>query len=126
MAFIKLFPPEQGPAFDVAELLRRLSAEFDYIHADSEAGRSHVADMIAATLRFSDALPHKQQQLADLRSVHDAAVYVTFGDSEESVASCCLLPERPLFFDGPDEIDGPARPLVERCAKILGYELYEG
>jgi hypothetical protein len=35
------------------------------------------------------------------------------------------MKDRELFFDNSDAIDGPARPLVERLASALNYELYE-
>jgi hypothetical protein len=126
MAFIKLFPPEGREALPVAEIIRRLRDEFAVVEADPDKGQDHVADMIAATLRFSDALPHKQEQLAPLQSVQEDAVYVTFGDELDPVACCCLMHDSELFFGYPDEVHGPARPLVERCATALGYELYEG
>lgn len=108
------------------EVLDRMRTEFRFVDVDPDGGQDHVGDMIAATLRFSDALPHKQAQLADLQSVRDSAVYVTFRDSDDVEASCCLMRDRDLFFDSPDEIDGPARQLVERLAGALNYELYEG
>ena len=82
--------------------------------------------MIAATLRFSDALPGKQERLAWLRSVQNEAVYVSFGDELGLVASCCVKPDSELFFDSPDEIHGLARPLLERAASALGYTVFEG
>lgn len=64
--------------------------------------------------------------MAELQSVQDAAVQVSFGDDLGLVASCCVMPDSELFFGSPDEVDGPARPLVERAASALGYEGYEG
>jgi hypothetical protein len=84
-----------------------------------------VAAMIAATLRFSDDVPIKQLQLAKLQAVQDAAVYVSFGDNLGLAASCCVMQGSDLFFDKPDELNGPARPLLERAASTLGYTLYE-
>jgi hypothetical protein len=126
MAFVKLFPPEGSDAHPVADVIRRLGDEFAFVDADPDEGENHVASMIAATLRFSDALPGKQQRLAWLQSVRDAAVYVSFGDDLGNVASCCVMPKSELFFGNPDEVDGPARPLVERAASALGYTLFEG
>ena len=36
------------------------------------------------------------------------------------------MPESELFFGHPDEVDGDARPLVERAAEVLAYTIYEG
>jgi hypothetical protein len=125
MAFIKLFPPD-GRSLSVRTAILRLQDEFDVVEVDRDAGRDHVASMIAATLRFSDDIPIKQEQLAKLQSVQDAAVYVSFGDDLGLVAGCCVMPDTELFFGSPDEVDGPARPLVERASAALGYTLYEG
>jgi len=125
MAFIKLFSPEGRDPLPVKQVIRRLRDEFKVVDANPDAGQDHVAGMIAATLRFSDSLPGKQERLAWLQSIQDDAVYVSFGDDLGLVASCCVQPASELFFDSPDEIDGPARPLLERAAKALGYTVYD-
>ena len=125
MALIKLFPFEGHDWLPMDEVLERMRTEFRFVDVDPDGGQDQVDNMIAATLRFSDALPHKQAQLADLQSLRDSAVYVSFRDSDNIEASCCLMKDQGLFFDNPDEIDGPARPLVERLAGALNYELYE-
>jgi hypothetical protein len=126
MAFIKLFPPEGRDALPVSDVIRRLEEEFDIVDADPDEGQDHVAGMIAATLRFSDALPGKQDRLAWLQAAQGAAVYVSFGDDLGIMAGCCVMPNAELFFGSRDEVDGPARPLVERAAAALDYTLFEG
>jgi hypothetical protein len=126
VAFIKLYPPEDGEALPVREVLERLRAEFEIVDADADEGQDHVAGMIAATLRFSDAIPGKQERVAWLQSVQGAAVFVSFGDDLGTLASCCVMPDSALFFDGRDELKGVARPIVERAAAALGYTLHEG
>jgi hypothetical protein len=126
MAFIKLFPPKGGKALPVKDVIRRLRDEFEVVDADPHAGQDHVAGMIAATLRFSDALPGKKERLAWLQSVQNEAVYVSFGDNLGLVASCCVKPDSELFFGSPDEIHGPGRRLLERAASALGYTVFEG
>ncbi len=126
MAFIKLFPPEDGDTLPVADVIQRLRDEFAVVEADPEEGKDHVAGMIVATLRFSDALPWKQERLEWLQSVQDSAVYVSFGDDLGTVAGCCVMPDDALFFGDDDAVAGPARPLVERAAAALGYTLFEG
>ena len=119
MAFIKLVPPDGHDALPVDEVICRLRHEFDVVDADPDAGQDHVAGMIAATLRFSDSLPGKQERLAWLQSIQNDAVYVSFGDDLGLVASCCVQPGSELFFGSPDEVHGPARPLLERAASAL-------
>ena len=126
MSFIKLFPPEGRDALPVADIVERLRDEFGVVDADPDEGQDHVAGMIAATLRFSDSVPGKQERLAWFQSVQDAAIYVSFDDDLGLVAGCCVMPNSELFFGSPDEVDGPARPLVERAASALGYVLFEG
>jgi hypothetical protein len=126
MAFVKLFPPAGRDALPIADVIRRLEDEFAIVDADPDKGQDHVADMIAAMLRFSDAVPGKRERLAWLQSVQDAAVYVSFGDDLDTIAGCSVMPESELFFGSPDEVIGPARPLVERAASVLGYTLFEG
>jgi hypothetical protein len=126
MAFVKLFPPEGRDALPVADLIRRLEDEFTVVDADPDEGQDHVAGMIATTLRFPDELPGKQERLAWLQSVQDSAVYVSFGDDLGTMAGCCVMPDSELFFGHPDEVDGPARLLVERAASALGYVEFRG
>jgi hypothetical protein len=126
MAFVKLLPREDGNALPVDNVIRRLRDEFEVVDVDPDAGRDHVAGMIAATLRFDDSIPIKHEQLARLQSVQEGAAYVSFGDDLANMASCCVMSDSELFFDSPDEIDGPTRPLVERAAAALGYTVYEG
>jgi hypothetical protein len=115
----------RGP-LSVAEVIERLREEFAVVDADADAGQDHVAAMIAATLRFSDVVPGKQQRLAWFQSVQDAAVMVTFGDDLNVTAHCCVMPESALFFDSPDALHGPARPLLDRAADALGYTMFNG
>ena len=126
MAFIKLFPYQGAQYLDSHDIIERLRDEFKYVDVDTERGRDHVAGMIAATRRFSEAMPGKQDRIAALQAAQDYAVYVCFGDDPSVSAACCIMPESELFFGSPDEVDGDARPLVERCAGALNYEVFPG
>lgn len=94
MAFIKLFPPEGRDALAVADVILRLEDEFAVVDADPDEGQDHVAGMIAATLRFSDAIPGKRERLSWLQSVQDAAVYVSFGDDLGTMAGAASFRTR--------------------------------
>ncbi len=126
MAFLKLFPHEGRDALTVSDVIRRLNDEFLVVDTDRDGGRDHVAAMIATALGFSDELPGKQERIAWLQSVQDTAVYVLFGDDQITMAGCCIMADTALFFGSRDEVDGPARPLVERAASALGYTVFEG
>lgn len=123
MEFLKLLPPK-GDALSVADVIRRLEDEFSVVYAAPDAGQDHVAGMIASMLQFSDTVPSKQERLAWLQSVQEAAVMVSSGDDLGLVASSCVMPDSELFFGSVDEVDGLARPLVERTAAALGYKVY--
>jgi hypothetical protein len=84
-----------------------------------------VDDLIAQTLRSTEAAPLKQAQLEWLQSVQEDAVFVSFGNTPDRVASCCLLPKSDVYFHSAEEIQGALRPLVERCAVVLGYDVVE-
>ena len=126
MAFIKLLPPEGSEPHSVARIIELLANDFEEFESDAEAGRDHVGEMLAATLRFPDSLPGKQERLAWLRSVQNEAVMVAFSDGSDAVAQTCVMPDSELFFGSPDAIDGAARKLVDRAAAKLGYEILEG
>jgi hypothetical protein len=126
MSFIKLLPSEGRNALPIAEVIERLRDEFEVVDADPDAGRDHVAAMIAATVQFSDVFPGKEERLTRLQSVQNEACYVSFGDDLGLVASCCVMPDSELCFGSPEEVHGPARRLVGRAAAALGYTLFEG
>jgi hypothetical protein len=126
VAFIKLWPAEGQKALLVAEIIERFREEFENVHTDAVAGQEHVGAMITATLRFSDAIPGKQERLESLRSVQSQAVLVSFGDCPELVVSVCVRSGSELFIDSPKALHGDARPLVERAAHALDYVLFRG
>jgi hypothetical protein len=126
VAFIKFFPFENREWLPVSDVLDRMRDEFRMVDADREEGRDYIGGVIVAMLRLPNDLPGYQEQLAFLQAIQDQAVCVTFGDSDDIVASCCLAPERDMFFDSPGELAGPGRQLIERLAGALSYELYEG
>jgi hypothetical protein len=126
MAHIRLWP-YNNRFLPVASVLERLRAEFQVVNADAARGQASVVKWIELTQRFADAIriPGKDERLALLQSVQVAAVYVSFGDSLELLASCYVMPGVALFFESTDEVSGPARRLVERAGITLGYRLDE-
>jgi hypothetical protein len=126
MAFVKLVRPDGRDALPVADIIRRLRDEFEYVVADPEEGQDDVANVIAATLRMSAVWPGGEERVAALQAVQREAVYVWFGDDASLTAGCCLKPGWELLFGRGVEVDGPARPLVERAAVAIGYVVEDG
>jgi hypothetical protein len=126
MAFIKLFPREDRDPLSIEKIVELLRTEFEIVDVDPEEGQSFVDGMIAAALRISDVVPGKQERLALFQSAQPTAVFVSFGDDLSVMADFCLWTGSELFFDSPDVLHGPARPLLDRAALALGYEQYPG
>lgn len=126
MAFIKLLPPEGSEPHSVARIIELLANDFEEFESDAEAGRDHVGGMLAATLRFPDSLPGKQERLAWLRSVQNEVVMVAFRDGSDAVAQTCVMPNSELLFGDCDAVDGSARKLVDRAAMVLKYDVFKG
>jgi hypothetical protein len=124
MAYLVLYPPDRHDVLPVPEVVKRLQDEFEVVDIDSDAGRDHVAGKIAATLRLPDCIPDKQQRLERLQAIRDKSLHVSFGDDWGLLASCYVIPDSELVFDGSFEVQGPARSLVERAAGALGYILF--
>jgi hypothetical protein len=123
MSFIALCPPDGRDPLPVTEVVRRLRDAFPLVRLDADRGRNYVGRIIAGMVQDRHTLSRKQSRLAELRETQDQAVWVSFGDADEVLANCCLLPGKELFFCHPNELRGPARPLLERCAAALRYDL---
>jgi len=65
------------------------------------------------------------ERMEQLERVKDRAVHVCFGDNpgcDKSYLSAVVIPGEPLIFDYESaEHEESVQPLIERCAKILGY-----
>lgn len=126
MGCVRLVPAEGRDALPIPDIIRRLQDEFNYVLADPEEGRDDVGNVIAATLRLSKVWTGGEERVAALQAVQQEAVYVWFGDDASLTAGCCLKPGWELWFGRVSEVNGPARPLVERAGTVIGYVVQDG
>lgn len=125
MASLRLSAPNRRP-LEIEEIVQRLEREFDIVEVSESEGEEYVSQLIESTELMPDETPGKLGRINYLNEVREGAVYVRFGDNEELMADCCLMPGDPdIFFDGRRYIDGPERAVVERAGKVLGYKLAE-
>ena len=125
----RLFAKPEIGYLEPREVVNRINAVFAYVEASEEEGRTHVRDVIQQlqTMMKEGTVPHDRQYLAHMRRVQDQAIYVYFGDNpgvEDECLSAAVIPGEPLFFDySSPEHEKAARPILERCAIVLGYDI---
>lgn len=119
----KLFPREGDRYLKPDEVALRLADEFAICEVDREAAYEMVGDMIAKLIQLK-----APQEVID-RAVEGraSALMVFVADAEESAKKAYLnLNVRPeegiLIGYSSRSHEQSTWPLVERCAKALGYE----
>jgi hypothetical protein len=113
-------------------VVMRIASEFAYIDADEKAGCDAVADIIRKSevrnRRGRD--PLLAERIEQLERVKDRAVHVCFGDDpgcDKSYLCAVVIPGEPLVFEYDSlEHEQAVQPLLERCARILGYGVGQG
>jgi hypothetical protein len=123
----RLGPLNGNPHLSPLVVVMRIATEFAYIDADEKAGYDRVEDIIreikARNRRSKDAL--LTYRIEELEKVKDRVVHVCFGDDpgcDKSYLCAVVIPGEPLIFDYESaEHEECVQPLIERCAKILGY-----
>jgi hypothetical protein len=109
----------------------RLENEFAYVESIDQEGQQHVAELIKQ-------LPRNKKwggnavdgnYLDHLRKVQNDATFIYFGDDagpEDAILSIALVPGTPLAVDfSSPKHQQATRPLLERCAHVLGYDIVE-
>jgi len=130
MAFNRLVPKEGGRYLPPGEVIERLQQEFAQVDVDIAKGEVHVLNMIAQLTRMQDFSPPpaSSEDIERLRSAKNEARYVTvMGESKDQDAylTTCIIPGETLFFDySSARHEMMARPLLERIAAALDYEIY--
>jgi hypothetical protein len=108
-------------------IVMRIASEFAYIDADEQAGCDAVEDIIrkieVRNRRSRDSL--LTERIEQLARVKDRAVHVCFGDNpgcDKSYLCAVVIPGEPLIFEYDSlEHEEAVQPMLERCARILGY-----
>jgi hypothetical protein len=110
-------------------VVKRLSCEFAYVEADEAEGYRHVLEMLEwleAKIGGRSNSIHNER-VRHLGAVKDRAIHVLFGDdltSENAYLCSVIVPGEPLVFEHASSMHERAiRPLLKRCAKVLGYEI---
>jgi len=118
----RLLPPEEGPRHSAAEIIRRIRDEFDHIETDVEEGQDQVGAMIETFVRLN-----APQAILDWHvNVRDSAVHVWVSDDptdELAYVTFVAMDGGDVFIDySSQQHQDRARPIVERCQCVLGYE----
>jgi hypothetical protein len=110
-------------------VVKRLSCEFAYVEADEAEGYRHVLEMLAwleAKIGGRTNSIHNER-VQHLSAVKERAIHVLFGDdlsSENAYLCSVIIPGEPLVFEHASSAHERAvRPLLKRCARVLGYDI---
>ena len=112
-------------------VVSRLESEFAYMEVDEEGGRRHVRGLIYQLQKMIaiGLIPINNEYVERLKRAQRASIYIIFGDDPGSELAClstAVIPGEPLFFDYLSSAHAEAaRPLLVRCAEVLGYDLIE-
>src|SRR5579871_310996 len=119
----RLDPPEAAEALDPAEVVRRLRAEFFHVEADASRGAEHVAAMIRQFERMS--VP--PSVVEEHRRLLPSAIRIVVADAPDfGDAYLCftaLLGRGFLVGYHSARHEQASAALLERRAKVLGYEI---
>lgn len=132
MAHSRLFPKLGMPYLSPMETINRLSSEFEGFQADREKGGKYVGQMLQQLkrMRHLSPPPATDKEIARLEAMQDESIFVSISDEANlgpTHLTTCIIPGQPLFFgysSAKHELD--ARPLLERSAAALGYDIEEG
>ena len=112
-------------------VIARLEREFAYVEASDEEGRQHVTQLILELpkIRKWGQITVDSKYLEHLHQVRNEAVYIYFGDNpgpEDAILGTAVIPGNPLPVDfSSPEHQQATRPLLVRCASVLGYDIVE-
>lgn len=108
-------------------VVSRLESEFSYVETDGEEGRRYVLETIDRLRADTSSRYVDHQMVQSLARVKNRAIFVCFGDdasSDLALLSTYVVPGMPLVFEYASAAhERAARPLLARCASVLGYEI---
>jgi hypothetical protein len=115
--------PHPGQDFlEPEEVIERLKDEFDDVIADREQGADDVGSMIAKFIE----LKAPQQFIDECLAGQDRSYWVSVADdptSEDDISFIIQPGVGPLIGYRSKQHEDAARPLLERCAAALNYQI---
>ena len=120
--------PSSGVFLAPAEVARRLRLEFAALDVSAEKGREYVRDLLTRVLELrARGVDRGDDYVHRLQRAEPVSVFLFIADdpyAEDAHLSCCCMPGEPLFFSYTSGAhEDAARPLLERCARVLAYDI---
>jgi hypothetical protein len=127
----KTLVPENEEFLNIGEVLSRLRKEFRHVVVDSVRGSTEIDETINwlqnRKQNSINADEFFDAQIEELSAIRRECVFVTLADREDYLwdyLATVLKPEKPIFFGfSSAEHEAAGLPMVERCARALGYEI---
>lgn len=117
-----LSPPDGAAYLDPEEVFRRLHEEFDYTAIDRDEGADVVGEIVAKLVELN-----APQEVIDFqRASQDRAIQVVIADDSTSddYLQFTVKPSNGIFIGySSAQHEAATRPLVERCARVLNYQI---
>jgi hypothetical protein len=129
---IRLCAKAQHEYLEPREVVDRINTVFAYVEVNEEAGRKHVAEVLAQlqTMMRDGTIPQDDHYLLHMKRMRNEAVFVYFGDDpgiEEKCLNTTIIPGEPLYFYYSSSAhEAAGRPILERCATVLDYDIKTG
>ena len=129
VAHRKLFPKAGSSYLSPSEVIRRLQKHFAHVKFDLEQGQAETQAMIDQLTRMQSFTPPPAtaEEIERLQNLCSQAVAVMFGDDadlEDISLTTTIIPGEPLFFGfSSTEHEEATVNLLQRCARILNYEI---
>ena len=118
----RLEPPKGRADLDPKKIAHLLREEFTYCAIDAEQGADDVGDMIAKLIDLK--APQEIIDKAMAGREHSFRVTIADDMASEDYLSFFIQPETgPLIGYYSAQHEAATRPLLERCARALGYEI---
>jgi len=118
----RLEPRAGALLLDPNEVARRLRDEFEHCEIDREQGQDHVGDMLAKLIELNAP----QAMIDEVSAGRDRSLQVTVADdsASEDYLTFIVQPNDGIligYFSAQHE--KATRPILERCARALGYQI---
>ena len=121
--------PKAGQSYLAPEeVVRRLQDTFKYVDASASRGTASIEQDIEYMVSAQQSgAPYTDEEIERLRGVKDKAIDVIVADESRAdlaYLSVLIEPDEKLFFGYESgEHEDAAKPLLERIAEVLEYEI---